>query len=158
MERTFYKKIQSRKAFIHRESLEAILNKAEDSLEKVRIHRTRIKGQNLTCHIFGLCFLCNKITPSPGHSFSSLLCSFYLILTFSWQCYKDYCNAYKKFATTKSQQHLADYYEAHNSYVQQLHATNGMLKLYQIEILPSLLEVSIRCTFFLISLLLKTKG
>ena len=56
------------------------------------------------------------------------------------QCYQDYCVAYKKFLSTQSQAHLQDYYDAHNSYVQQLHATNGMIKLYQIEILPRLLE------------------
>lgn len=56
------------------------------------------------------------------------------------QCYQDYCLAYKKFLSTQSQVHLQEYYDAHNNYVQQLHATNGMIKLYQLEILPRLLE------------------
>ena len=48
--------------------------------------------------------------------------------------------AYKKFVSTGSQAHLQEYYEAHNNYVQQLQATNSMIKLYQIEIVPRLLE------------------
>jgi hypothetical protein len=36
LEKTFHKKIQSRKAFLHRESVEAILNKANEALETVR--------------------------------------------------------------------------------------------------------------------------
>jgi len=35
LEKTFHKKIQSRKAFSHRESLETILSKAEEALEQV---------------------------------------------------------------------------------------------------------------------------
>jgi hypothetical protein len=35
LERNFHRKIQARKAFFHRESMETILNKAEDSLEQV---------------------------------------------------------------------------------------------------------------------------
>ena len=35
LEKTFHKKIQSRKAFLHRESMEAILNKAEETLQTV---------------------------------------------------------------------------------------------------------------------------
>ncbi|RWS31425.1 tyrosine-protein kinase Fer-like protein, partial [Leptotrombidium deliense] len=90
LERTFHRKIQSRKAFLHRESLEAILSKAEELLLK---------------------------------------------------CQKEYFNAYQKVATSKNQHHLPEYYESHNSYVQQLHASNGMLKQYQNDILPMLLEV-----------------
>ena len=36
LEKTFHKKIQSRKAFLHRESVEAILDKANEALETVR--------------------------------------------------------------------------------------------------------------------------
>lgn len=36
LEKTFHRKIQSRKAFLHRESVEAILNKANEALETVR--------------------------------------------------------------------------------------------------------------------------
>jgi putative uncharacterized protein (fragment) len=35
LEKTFHRKIQSRKAFLHRESLESLLHKAEDLLQKV---------------------------------------------------------------------------------------------------------------------------
>lgn len=40
-----------------------------------------------------------------------------------------------------TEQNLLEYYETHNIYVQQLHACNAMIKLYQNEILPKLLEV-----------------
>ncbi|RWS05524.1 tyrosine-protein kinase Fer-like protein, partial [Dinothrombium tinctorium] len=89
LEKTFHRKIQSRKVFLHRESLEAILSKAEELLLK---------------------------------------------------CQKDYLNAYEKVIASDGQDHLQEYYESHNNYVQQLHASNGMLKQYQSEILPSLLE------------------
>jgi hypothetical protein len=36
---------------------------------------------------------------------------------------------------------LAGYYEAHNAYVHQLRGTNAMLKEYQSETLPALLQV-----------------
>ena len=35
LEKTFHKKIQSRRAFLHRESIESILNKAEETLQTV---------------------------------------------------------------------------------------------------------------------------
>jgi len=37
---------------------------------------------------------------------------------------------------------LSNYLDAHNAYVQQLHATNGMLDQYHKETLPQLLQVS----------------
>ena len=41
-----------------------------------------------------------------------------------------------------TEQNLFEYYESHNVYIQQLHACNSMIKLYQTEILPQLLDVS----------------
>jgi hypothetical protein len=37
---------------------------------------------------------------------------------------------------------LSSYFDAHNAYVQQLQATNGMLDQYHHESLPQLLQVS----------------
>lgn len=37
---------------------------------------------------------------------------------------------------------LSSYFDAHNAYVQQLQATNGMLDQYHQETLPQLLQVS----------------
>lgn len=37
---------------------------------------------------------------------------------------------------------LSSYFDAHNAYVQQLQATNGMLDQYHHETLPQLLQVS----------------
>ncbi|OQR76926.1 hypothetical protein BIW11_07460 [Tropilaelaps mercedesae] len=89
LEKTFFRKIQSRKIFLHRESFEAILTKAEELLAK---------------------------------------------------CYDDYSIAYAAFAQSRSPQRLAEYYDAHNLYVQQLHATNGMIEQYYSVTLPKLLE------------------
>lgn len=89
LERTFYKKIESRKIFLYRESIVALLVKADELLD---------------------------------------------------QCYADYLTAYQKLCLQNSEQNLFDYYETHNVYLQQLHACNAMIKLYQTEILPKLLE------------------
>ena len=66
-----------------------------------------------------------------------------------WQCHEDYSLAYVAFAQTRSPQKLAEFYDAHNMYVQQLHATNGMIDQYYTVTLPKLLEeledVSIFC-------------
>lgn len=40
-----------------------------------------------------------------------------------------------------SNQSLAQYYEAHNAYIQQLRGANSMLKEYHLETLPALLQV-----------------
>ena len=89
LERTFYKKIQSRKIFLYRESMVVLLVKADELLD---------------------------------------------------QCYKDYVTAYQKLCLQNSEQNLFEYYETHNVYLQQLHACNAMIKLYQTDILPKLLE------------------
>lgn len=88
-ERTFHRKIQAQKIFLHRESFETILSKAEELLGK---------------------------------------------------CHQDYTEAYNNLISHKSHTKLAEYYDMHNAYVQQLHAANGMLEHYNRETLPKLLE------------------
>ncbi|XP_015786391.1 uncharacterized protein LOC107363641 isoform X6 [Tetranychus urticae] len=88
-EKTFHRKFQSRKVFIHRASLDALLGKAEDLLKKTQ---------------------------------------------------SDYVAAYDNFCVEQTDANLITYYDAHNNYVHQLHAFNGMLKLYVGDVLPSLYE------------------
>ncbi|GFS67083.1 uncharacterized protein NPIL_698301 [Nephila pilipes] len=89
LEKTFHRKIQSRKIFLHRESFETILSKAEELLNK---------------------------------------------------CHQDYTEAYNNLLSHRSHTKLAEYYDMHNAYVQQLHAANGMLEHYSRDTLPKLLE------------------
>ncbi|XP_076353543.1 SH3 and cysteine-rich domain-containing protein isoform X7 [Tachypleus tridentatus] len=89
LEKTFHRKIQSRKIFLHRESFETVLSKAENLLSK---------------------------------------------------CHQDYSDAYRKLLTVRNHSQLAEYYDMHNAYVQQLYATNGMLEHYHCQTLPMLLE------------------
>ncbi|XP_065351566.1 uncharacterized protein Stacl isoform X3 [Cloeon dipterum] len=89
LERSFYRKIQSRKVFTHRESYDTILHKTEDMLTK---------------------------------------------------CRQDYKAAFLAYMSSPSNAGLASYFDAHNAYVQQLHATNGMLEEYSQQILPQLLQ------------------
>ncbi|XP_035225404.1 protein BZZ1-like isoform X2 [Stegodyphus dumicola] len=89
LEKTFHRKIQSRKIFLHRESFETILSKAEELLNK---------------------------------------------------CHQDYTEAYNNLISHRSHTKLAEYYDMHNAYVQQLHAANGMIDHYIKETLPKLLE------------------
>ncbi|XP_053206533.1 uncharacterized protein LOC128390796 isoform X2 [Panonychus citri] len=88
-EKTFHRKIQSRKVFIHRASLDALLTRAEDLLKKTQ---------------------------------------------------SDYVAAYDNFCVEQTESNLINYYDAHNNYVHQLHAFNGMLKLYIGEVLPNIYE------------------
>ncbi|XP_021916458.1 SH3 and cysteine-rich domain-containing protein isoform X4 [Zootermopsis nevadensis] len=89
VERSFHRKIQSRKVFTHRESYETILTKTEDKLAK---------------------------------------------------CRQDYKNAYVSYLMGPTTASLSNYFDAHNAYVQQLHAANGMLDQYHQETLPQLLQ------------------
>ncbi|XP_068082354.1 F-BAR and double SH3 domains protein 1-like [Anabrus simplex] len=91
LERSFHRKIQSRKVFTHRESYETILTKTEDKLVK---------------------------------------------------CRQDYKTTYLAYLGGPSTSTLAAYLDAHNDYVTQLHATNGMLERYHQEALPQLLQRS----------------
>ncbi|CAL4117984.1 unnamed protein product, partial [Meganyctiphanes norvegica] len=89
IEKTFYRKIQSRKVFTHREGFDSILTRTEEMLKK---------------------------------------------------CRREYNEAYVAHSRTQSNASLAAYFDAHNAYVQQLHATNGMLTEYHHTSLPSLME------------------
>lgn len=63
------------------------------------------------------------------------------------QCRQDYKNAYLSYLSAPTTQSLSAYFDSHNAYVQQLHATNGMLDEYSKETLPQLLQVSLLCLF-----------
>ncbi|XP_060529108.1 guanine nucleotide exchange factor VAV3 isoform X3 [Cylas formicarius] len=89
LERSFYRKIQSRKVFTHRESYETIIAKTEEKLVK---------------------------------------------------CRQEYKNAYLCYLANPTTDSLSAYFNAHNTYVQQLHATNGMMEEFGKETLPSLLQ------------------
>ena len=88
------------------------------------------------------CSFCYYFVPQVLLSLQVILNVFYF-LSFSLcllQLYQEYCASYQNFLAIGSQTSLSQYYDAHNNYVQQLHATNGMIKLYQVELLPKLLE------------------
>ncbi|KAF5281601.1 hypothetical protein FQR65_LT02921 [Abscondita terminalis] len=89
LERSFFRKIQSRKVFSHRESYETIVTKTEEKLAK---------------------------------------------------CRQEYKAAYLAYLSTPTTESLSGYFNNHNAYVQQLHATNGMLDAYAKETLPQLLQ------------------
>ncbi|ODM97941.1 F-BAR and double SH3 domains protein 1, partial [Orchesella cincta] len=57
------------------------------------------------------------------------------------KAYRDYSDACMQHIQMCSNQSLAQYYEAHNAYIQQLRGTNSMLKEYHSETLPALLQV-----------------
>ncbi|XP_016660136.1 uncharacterized protein LOC100163038 isoform X14 [Acyrthosiphon pisum] len=90
LDRSFYRKVQSRKVFSQRDSLELILQKSEDKLSKCREDYKRS-------------FLAQLSSPNSSASLSS-------------------------------------YLDAHNAYVTQLHATNGMVDQYNQYVLPQLLQ------------------
>ncbi|CAL8088942.1 unnamed protein product [Orchesella dallaii] len=56
------------------------------------------------------------------------------------KAYRDYSDACMQHIQMCSNQSLAQYYEAHNAYIQQLRGTNSMLKEYHSETLPALLQ------------------
>lgn len=89
LERSFHRKIQSRKVFQQRESYETIISKTEEKLAK---------------------------------------------------CRQDYKAAYLAYLSSPTTETLSCYFNTHNTYVQQLHATNGMLECYGKETLPALLK------------------
>lgn len=64
------------------------------------------------------------------------------IFIFLLQCRQDYKSAYVDYLTSPSTETLSSYFNTHNAYVQQLHATNGMLEEYGKETLPQLLQVN----------------
>ncbi|CAH1154321.1 unnamed protein product [Phaedon cochleariae] len=89
LERSFHRKIQSRKVFTHRESYETIIAKTEEKLAK---------------------------------------------------CRQEYKNAYLSYLSSPSNDSLSAYFNTHNAYIQQLHATNGMMEEFGKNTLPSLLQ------------------
>ncbi|XP_066145717.1 proto-oncogene vav isoform X10 [Euwallacea fornicatus] len=89
LERSFFRKIQSRKVFTHRESYETIIAKTEEKLAKTR---------------------------------------------------QEYKSAYLTYLANPTTESLSSYFNAHNAYVQQLHATNGMMEEFGNTTLPSLLQ------------------
>ncbi|XP_068897065.1 uncharacterized protein Stacl isoform X6 [Tenebrio molitor] len=89
LERSFHRKIQSRKVFSQRESYETIVAKTEEKLVK---------------------------------------------------CRQEYKNAYLSYLSGPTTESLSSYFNTHNAYVQQLHATNGMLEEYGKDTLPQLLQ------------------
>lgn len=56
------------------------------------------------------------------------------------QCRLDYKQCHMAHRQNPSQHSLTEYIDAHNAYVQQLHATNGMLEAYHGETLPQLMQ------------------
>ncbi|ALC41384.1 CG43729, partial [Drosophila busckii] len=89
LDKSFHRKVQSRKIFTHRESFETIIAKTEEKLSKCRL---------------------------------------------------DYKQCYVAHRQNPSQHSLTEYIDAHNAYVQQLHATNGMLEAYHGDTLPQLMQ------------------
>lgn len=57
------------------------------------------------------------------------------------QCHEDYCLAFEVHSSNPSPASYANLVENHNNYVQQLHATNGMVDQYYNYSLPQLLQV-----------------
>lgn len=59
------------------------------------------------------------------------------------QCRQEYKAAYlAHLSSPNSSATLSSYIDAHNAYVRQLHANNGMVEQYTKETLPALLQVS----------------
>lgn len=67
-----------------------------------------------------------------------------MIQMFFWcylQCHDEYAAAYAAHLAQRSAASAAHVLEAHNTYVQQLRAANGMIDHYYRETLPQLLQV-----------------
>ena len=60
---------------------------------------------------------------------------------FFFQVHNDYCMAFDYHAQNNNPASATALTEAHNNYVQQLHAANGMIDQYYKETLPQLLQV-----------------
>ena len=59
-----------------------------------------------------------------------------------FQCHDDYCIAFDYHTQHNNVESAMALTEAHNNYVQQLHAANGMVDQYYTDTLPQLLQVS----------------
>lgn len=66
-----------------------------------------------------------------------------LLNIYYFQCRQEYKAAYISYISNPSTENMSVYYKTHNAYVQQLHATNGMMEEYGKHTLPSLLQVNI---------------
>lgn len=56
------------------------------------------------------------------------------------KCRIDYKQTFSAHRQNPTQLSLTEYIDAHNAYVQQLHATNAMLEAYHCDTIPSLLQ------------------
>ena len=67
--------------------------------------------------------------------------NFVLFSPLFFQCHDDYCMAFDFHTQHNNAASATALTEAHNNYVQQLHAANGMIDQYYRETLPELLQV-----------------
>lgn len=66
------------------------------------------------------------------------------ITIFDQQCREDYKRSFlAQLSSPNSSASLSSYLDAHNAYVTQLHATNGMVDQYNQYVLPQLLQVTL---------------
>ena len=63
------------------------------------------------------------------------------VLLSVFQCHKVYSDAYRSHVSSPSNSTLAAYFDAHNAYVQQLHAANAMVHEFNGSTQPQLLQV-----------------
>lgn len=69
---------------------------------------------------------------------------YYILLFCNLQCREDYKRSFlAQLSSPNSSASLSSYLDAHNAYVTQLHATNGMVDQYNQYVLPQLLQVTI---------------
>lgn len=65
-------------------------------------------------------------------------------MTVDPQCREDYKRSFlAQLSSPNSSASLSSYLDAHNAYVTQLHATNGMVDQYNQYVLPQLLQVTV---------------
>jgi len=68
----------------------------------------------------------------------------YRIMVVDPQCREDYKRSFlAQLSSPNSSASLSSYLDAHNAYVTQLHATNGMVDQYNQYVLPQLLQVTV---------------
>ena len=74
--------------------------------------------------------------------YSKIILNYFNLRPFlSFQCHNEYCMAFDYHAQHNNVESATALSEAHNNYVQQLHAANGMIDQYYKETLPQLLQV-----------------
>lgn len=147
LDKSFHRKVQSRKIFTHRESFETIIAKTEEKLSKVSVP--------LSLCVCLCVFLCGIIKwhvarqlPQYTHTHAESEKQFILrirnvaclVLLLNLQCRLEYKQCHLAHRQNPSQHSLTEYIDAHNAYVQQLHATNGMLEAYHGDTLPQLMQ------------------